>query len=148
MEIELVAAYRQYTDDVAKKIEAAERRLGKEMLEEIKEKTPVGSHTYKGLKHRYRRTERRVPGQMRKDWKLKVTKRDGGLSVKAHAGKGPDSDRISPSAVYSSGLVHLLDLGHRMPRGGEYRGSGFVTDIQKKYREKLHAEIERILSET
>ena len=135
MDIDLAAAYRQYSDDVAKKIEAAERRLGKEMLEEIKEKTPVGSHTYKGLKHRYRRTERRVPGQMRKDWKLKVTKRDGGVSVKAYAGN-------------SSGLVHLLDLGHRMPRGGVYGGSGFVTDIQKKYREKLHAEIERILSET
>ena len=39
MDIDLAAAYRQYTDDVAKKIEAAERRLGKEMLEEIKEKT-------------------------------------------------------------------------------------------------------------
>lgn len=135
-EIDLVGAYRQYSKSVQRKIEAAAKRLGREMLEEIQEQTPIGNHTYRGLKRRKRKTERLIPGQLKADWKIRNVSDGDGVHVTAYASKS------------SSGLVHLLDLGHRMPRGGEYRGSGFVTEIQKKYREKLYAEIERILSET
>lgn len=133
-EIDLVGAYRTYSADIRKEIEAAAERLGREMLEELRVATPVGKHEYKGLRKRYRKSERRIPGQLKNDWKLKKTSSDGKVSVKAYAAKD------------SSGIVHLIDRGHRMPRGGNYPGKPFVTEIQKKYREKLCREIERILS--
>lgn len=152
VEIDLVGAYRTFTAEIQNEIEYTIRRLGREMLKEIEEKSPDGefyektfngkthrySREYKGKIQRYRKSKRRTPGTYKKNWKVTFSDRKKGSSGKISATvrqKGEDYR-----------LVHLLELGHKMPNGGRYEGNKIIGQIQDKYREKLYKEIQRIVS--
>lgn len=152
VEIDLVGAYITFTAEIQNEIELIIRRLGREMLKEIEEKVPDGefyekiykgkryrySREYKGKIQRYRKTPRRTPGTYKKNWKVTFTDRKKGIGGKitatAHQ-KGEDYR-----------LVHLLELGHKMPHGKDYKGNPIIAQIQDKYRKKVAEEIRRLLA--
>ena len=152
VEIDLVGAYQTFTAEIQNEIEMIIRRLGREMLKEMEEKSPDGkfyekkyrgktyrySREYKGKIQRYRSSQRRTPGTYKNNWKVTFTDRKkgtGGKMIATVHQKGADYR-----------LVHLLEFGHKMPNGGYYEGNPIVAEIQDKYRKKVAEEIRRLLA--
>lgn len=132
-EIDLTGAYKKYTEDVSRKIQAAERKIGRKMLDDVVNTSPVEKEST--AKHRAGYQPRRTPGQYRKGWKLRTLSRSSTRYV-----LGVVNQTDSP-------LGHLIDLGHKMPRGGNYSGTKHISKAQAKANEELKKDIKNILDE-
>lgn len=136
-EIDIAAAYSQYTEDVKKKIRKAARNIGGEMLNEIVSKSPV-----RQIRDGYKVPQGVTPGEYKAGWVKTVKNTGTGVRVIVHNKK------------YQ--LVHLQELKHATGKNGVNRGSypkggndviGSVRAANKKYSDKFNDEIEKILKE-
>lgn len=137
-DIDIVAAYKQYTADVQKKIMRAAGNLGKQMLEDIVSKSPV-----RQVKAGRKIPKNANPGEYKAGWIKSAKKTDTGVRVIVH------------NKNYR--LVHLQELKHKTGEEGGNRGNypksgtnaviGTVRAANKKYSDKMNAEIEKILKE-
>ena len=120
-QLDLVGAYKQYTDDVKRKIKAAENRIGRSMLDEIIKNSNIS----KG---------RKSSGRYQKGWRLKkIEKADRYTLMAYNATDAP--------------LTHLLDLGHEMPGDRKkYEGNSHITNAQKAALAERDREINNILN--
>lgn len=137
-EIDIVAAYKNYTADVKKKISKAARKNGGLMLDEIVLKSPV-----RRVPNGHKVPKNANPGEYKAGWAKTVKNTETGVRVIVH-NKLP-------------GLVPLQELPHKTGAEGKNRGAypasgqndviGSVRAANKKYSDKLNDEIEKILKE-
>lgn len=135
-EIDIAGAFTKYTADVKKKIGKAIRKRGNEMLDEIVNKSPV-------RKDIPRRSKRRFdihPGEYKRGWVKTMKNTDTGVRVIVH------------NKLYR--LPHLQELPHKTghsagityPKGND-SAVGVIRAANKKFSDKLNADIEEILKE-
>lgn len=132
---DLVTAFTAYTEDVQKKIEETVHNRGKEMRAEIISGAPVKRPDRNGKFYGMYRRGERSPGRYKAGFRLSVKVDDNG-KVTATVRNSTD-----PS------LVHLLERGHRLKRGGMVQGRSDVGAAQEKYAQIVHEDIKKILED-
>lgn len=139
----------QYFGDCTDKLKKAAKYYQTQMLKEIKEQSPVkkGGTVNRIIVHRSAQVPHAVrvvagkekqPGYFKQGWK-RITWDHG--------------DDIFGVGVRNKNMpmvVHLLNFDHDIVAHGwrkrnAYKGTGFISDIQRKYQDELSDKIEEIL---
>ena len=112
---EIVKALENYTDDISEVVEDVANKIGKEAVEEIKQKSP------------------KKRGNYARGWTLKKDK----------SGKSRYSVKIHNKTDYQ--LTHLLEFGHATKNGGRTKAMPHIRPVEQKYIEEYEKELKRKL---
>lgn len=112
---EIAKALEDYEDDILEVVEEVSNKIGKEAVEEVKQKSP------------------KKRGNYAKGWTLKKDKR----------GKGKYSVKIHNKTDYQ--LTHLLEFGHATRNGGRTKAIPHIRPVEQKYVKEYEQELKRKL---
>lgn len=150
IKIDIAGAFASYTEDVQKKISAALKDEADRMYDEVMANVPIG-HRYtpkqklsKGTPRsyapdgiRYGKATDRAVGTYKQGFKLKKLSKSTNSRIVYGVVNTTEEYRLNV----------LLDLGHKMPKGERFEGTGFLSKPQKAANERIKAEIQKILEE-
>lgn len=112
---EIAKALEDYEDDISEAVEEVSNKIGKEAVEEIKQKSP------------------KKRGNYTKGWSLKKDK----------LGKNKYSVKIHNKTDYQ--LTHLLEFGHATRNGGRTKAIPHIKPVEQKYIKEYEKELKRKL---
>lgn len=112
---EITKALEGYADDISVVVEEAANKVGKEAVEEVKQKSPKKRGSYS------------------KGWALKKDK----------LGKSKYSVKIHNKTDYQ--LTHLLEFGHATRNGGRTKAIPHIRPVEQKYVKEYEQELKRKL---
>lgn len=112
---EIAKALEDYEDDISEVVEEVSNKIGKEAVEEVKQKSP------------------KKRGSYAKGWALKKDKQ----------GKSKYSVKIYNKTDYQ--LTHLLEFGHATRNGGRTKAIPHIRPIEQKYVKEYEQELKRKL---
>lgn len=112
---EIAKALEDYEDDISEVVEEVSNKIGKEAVEEVKQKSP------------------KKRGSYAKGWTLKKDKQ----------GKGKYSVKIHNKTDYQ--LTHLLEFGHATRNGGRTKAIPHIRPVEQKYVKEYEQELKRKL---
>lgn len=112
---EIAKALEDYEDDISEAVEEVSNKIGKEAVEEIKQKSP------------------KKRGNYTKGWSLKKDK----------LGKNKYSVKIHNKTDYQ--LTHLLEFGHATRNGGRTKAIPHIRPVEQKYVKEYEQELKRKL---
>lgn len=110
---EIAKALEDYEDDISEAVEEVANKIGKEAVEEIKQKSP------------------KKRGSYAKGWTLKKDKQ----------GKSKYSVKIHNKTDYQ--LTHLLEFGHATRNGGRTKAIPHIRPVEQKYAKEYEQELKR-----
>lgn len=120
IEIEIMKALTDYTEEVAQEIEAAADRRAKEAVQTLKETSPRSKESHPHYAD---------------GWAIRKKKSGGHLEITIYNRKKPH-------------LTHLLEYGHLKACGVRVEGREHIKPVQDKLNEDFSADVEKIIKNT
>lgn len=147
IKLDITGTFAKYTKDVQDRISAALKSEAEAMYDDVMAHVPVASEyvpkrklrtntprSYSPDGIRYGKIDRKA-GQYKTGFKLKRLSKSTNSRVVYGVINTTDDYRLNV----------LLDLGHKMPNGGVFKGTQFLSGAQKRANERLKADIDKIL---
>lgn len=120
IEIEIMKALTDYTEEVAQEIEAAADRRAKEAVKTLKQTSPRSKESHPHYAD---------------DWAIKKQKSGGKLEITIYNRRKPH-------------LTHLLEYGHLKKGGTRVKGITHIEPVQEQLNRDFLADCEEIIRNT
>ena len=111
---EIMKALENYSDDISEAVEEIANKVGKEAVNELKQKSPKGARK-----------------EYSKGWRLKKDK----------LGKNRYTVKIHNKTDYQ--LTHLLEFGHATRNGGRTTAQSHIRPVEEKYSKEFENELKK-----